>query len=61
LFERDFSRSWLLLKLTGANRGWVEIQKRHRIDRQTESRVRCVSRSGEDTQPSLLLFSFFIL
>jgi hypothetical protein len=21
LFERDFSRSWLLLKLTGANRG----------------------------------------
>jgi hypothetical protein len=61
LLEWAFSHSWLLLNLTGANWEWPEIQKRHRIDRQTESGVRCVGRSGGDTQPSLLLFSIFIL
>jgi hypothetical protein len=56
-----FSGSLLLLNLTGLNWGRLEIQKRHRIDRQTESGVRCVGRSGGDAQPSLLLFSIFIL
>jgi hypothetical protein len=55
------SCSWLLLNLTGLNWGQLEIQKRHRIDRQTESGVRCVERLAGDTQPSLLLFSVFIL
>jgi hypothetical protein len=54
-------RSWLLPNLTGLNWGWLEIQKRHRIDRQTENGVRCVGRLDGDTQPSLLLFSVFIL
>jgi hypothetical protein len=27
------SRSWLLLNLTGLNWGWLEVQKRHKIDR----------------------------
>jgi hypothetical protein len=51
----------LLLNLTGLNWGQLEIQKRHRIDRQTESGIRYVGRLGGDAQPSLLLFSVFIL
>jgi hypothetical protein len=40
------SHSWLLLNLTGLNWRWLEIQKIHRIDRQTESGVRCVGHLG---------------
>jgi hypothetical protein len=43
------SHSWLLPNLTGLNWGPVEIQKRHRIDRQTESGARCAGCSGGDT------------
>jgi hypothetical protein len=60
LWEQAFSHSWLLLNLTGANWGRWEMQKRHRIDRQTESRIRCFGCSGGDTQPSLLLFSLIL-
>jgi hypothetical protein len=51
---------WWLLDLTGLNWGWLEIQKRHRIDRQKFG-VRCIVRLTGDVQPSLLLFSILIL
>jgi hypothetical protein len=51
----------LLLVITEPNWGRLDIQKRDRTDRQTESGIRCVGHSGGDTQPSLLLFSIFIL
>jgi hypothetical protein len=59
LLERDFSCSLLLLSLTGATWWRLEMQKGHRIDRQTESGIKCVGHSGGDTQPLLLLFSIF--
>jgi hypothetical protein len=50
LLERAFSCSWLLLNLTGANWGRLEMQKGQRVERQTESGIRCVGRSGGDAQ-----------
>jgi hypothetical protein len=60
LLERAFSCSWLLLNLTGTNWGHLEIQKRHRINSQTENGIRCVGHLGGDTQLSLLLFSIIL-
>jgi hypothetical protein len=61
LSEWAFSCSFLFVNLTGTNCGWLEIQKRHRIDRETESGIRCLGHLDGDSQPSLLLFSIFIL
>jgi hypothetical protein len=59
LLEWAFSCSLLLLNLIGANWGRVEIQKRHMIDWQTESGIRCV-RAQVETRNLHCFFSLSI-